>query len=72
MDAARGGANPINGILFANLASAENTSDMMDYVNGGTKIRNSGSVYLNSAATFLNMTIGIPTIDVDGRIIAGR
>ena len=42
-----------------------------DFVTGGVKIRASGD-QINNSNTHIYMTIGTPTLDVDGRIIAGR
>ena len=72
-DAARDPYNVASHILFAQATTAEGTatSNYIDYVDGGIKIRTSDT-QLNIASTLSYLTIGIPTIDVDGRIIAGR
>ena len=72
-DAARDPDNVASNILFAQATTAEGTAtaNYIDYVNGGIKIRTSDT-QLNIASTLSYLTIGIPTIDVDGRILAGR
>jgi hypothetical protein len=69
-DAERLGYNPENAHLDANLTTAESTADNLDIVTGGLKMRIATDP--NVAETYLYMAIGTPTIDVDGRIIAGR
>ena len=70
-DVARIGYNVDNNSLYPNDTSAEATSDVMDIVTGGFKLRTASDPnYLTR--TTIYMAIGTPIIDTAGRIIAGR
>ncbi len=74
MDDARAPYNEATGVLYADATSAENTTasvSRQDWVNGGVKFRTSYN-FVNGVNSYLYLTIGIPIIDVDGRILAGR
>ena len=72
MDVARSTYNPVGVELFPNTSGAESTSGapFPDFVSGGMKARGAGDP--NTARTYINLTIGIPTIDVDGRLLTAR
>jgi hypothetical protein len=72
-DTARDDINPMTKDIKADTTAAESgdSSDKRDNVSGGIKLR-ANYTGANSATTYIHLTIGIPTIDVDGRILAGR
>ncbi len=70
VDNVREGYNGANDYLVIDRNIAETATNQIDLVAGG--IKNRVSTDPNVAETFSYLTIGIPTIDVDGRIIAGR
>jgi len=73
-----GSRDPENEVLQMLLANATNTeatasSEGLDFVSGGIKQRDgSGSSWNLSGYTYIHLTIGIPTIDVDGRLLTAR
>ena len=73
LDGARKTYNVTDTILLPNAQAAETTGGgrKLDYVNGGIKQRGSDTA-MNSAHTFIHLTIGIPTISVDGALLAAR
>jgi hypothetical protein len=73
-DAVRNPYNVTAQELRANDTAAETTStDNMDLVSGGIKMRSSGGLNNDTGRDpYVYIAIGTPIIDVDGRIIAGR
>ena len=53
MDNARSDINVANEILFADLNAAQDTSNAIDFLSNGFKLRNSGSGGLNYQNTYL-------------------
>ena len=70
VDNVREGYNGANDYLVIDRNIAETATNQIDLVTGG--IKNRLSTDPNVAETFSYLTIGIPTIDKDGRIIAAR
>ena len=71
-DAARSPDNVVNKYFYTDLANAEFSIDKLDFVTGGVKMRSGGGDPNYGTTPYITLTIGIPTIDVDGRILAGR
>ena len=71
VDASTSPYNVRGNYLVANSAAVESASASMDFITGGAKFRATG--YWNEASKgVVYLAIGIPIIDTDGRIIAGR
>jgi len=70
-DNKRIGYNVDNNSLFPNVTTVEATTDVLDIVTGGFKLRTASDPNYSTSTT-VYMAIGTPIIDTDGRIIAGR
>lgn len=73
LDGARDTYNLTDTILLPNSTAAETTAGgrKLDFISGGIKHRGTDTA-MNSAHTFINLTIGIPTIDKNGRLLTAR
>ena len=70
-DTGRSPYNVANAQLKPNQAEAETTGNIYDIDTGGFKERAASSL-TNKANTHIQLVVGTPIIDTDGRIIAGR